>query len=190
MGSKTRAKLQQRRAIYKGRILSLEVDHIVEPSGKEVEREIVRHKGSVAILPVLADGRVVLVRQYRYAVDDELLEIPAGHIDPGESPDQAASRELIEETGYTAGTLQKIGEFFPTPGFTDERMHLYLATGLLPGAPVPEDDESIECVTLPFDEMLNLARKGEVADAKTLVALLWRHALDGQQLGFDNISSV
>ena len=130
-------------------------------------------------MPVTADGRLVLVRQYRYAVQQDLLEIPAGHIDPGESPDEAARRELIEETGYTAGTWRKLADFFPAPGFTDERMHLFLATGLRPGEPSPEDDESIECVSIPLEEALDLVRKGEVADAKTLVALLWREAFGG-----------
>ena len=179
MSSKSKAELRHRRTVYEGRILSLEVDRVVEPSGKEVDREVVRHRGSVGILPVTEDGRLVLVRQYRYAVQEDLLEIPAGHIDPGESPDEAARRELIEETGYTASTWRKLAEFFPAPGFTDERMHLFLATGLRAGEPSPEDDESIECVSIPLEEALDLLRTGAVADAKTLVALLWREALGG-----------
>lgn len=167
------------RNIYRGRVVQLDVDRIVEPSGMEVEREIVRHPGAAALLAVTGDGRVVLIRQFRYAAGETLLEVPAGTIDPGEAPEETAERELLEETGYHPGRLEKLAEFFPSPGILGERMHLFLATELEKREASPESDESLELVELPWERALALEPGKDVRDAKTIVALsfLSRHPL-------------
>jgi ADP-ribose diphosphatase len=177
--SSGKVRLLSSRNIYRGRIVNLEIDRIVEPSGNEVEREIVRHPGAAVLLPVTPEKRVVLVRQYRYAADEVMLEAPAGTIDPGESPEKTAHRELIEETGYRAGRLEKIAEFYPSPGILTELMHLYLATELEKGEAAPEADESLELVELPWEEAMALEPGREIRDAKTIIALsfLRRHPL-------------
>ena len=159
--------------------MHLDVDRVVEPSGMEVEREIVRHPGAAVLLPVAADGRVILIRQYRYAAGETLLEVPAGTIDPGETPEETAGRELLEETGYHAGRLEKLAEFFPSPGILAERMHLFLATELEKREACPDADESLEIVELPWERALALEPGKDVRDAKTIVALsfLRRHPL-------------
>lgn len=171
MSEPPRVRVVSSRSIYRGRVVNLDVDRIVEPSGKEVEREIIRHGGAAVLLPVTDDRRVVLIRQYRYAAGELMLEVPAGTIDPGESPEETAQRELLEETGYEARRLEKIAEFFPSPGILTELMHLYLATGLEEKAAAPEEDESIEIVELPFERALGLEPGREVRDAKTIIAL-------------------
>jgi ADP-ribose pyrophosphatase len=158
----------------------LDVDRIVEPSGMEVEREVVRHPGAAVLLPVTGEGRVVLIRQFRYAAGETLLEVPAGTIDPGESPEETARRELAEETGYHPGKIEKLAEFFPSPGILSERMHLFLATGLEKREASPESDESLEIVELTREQALALEPGRDVLDAKTIVALsfLGRRPLD------------
>ncbi|NMC20456.1 MAG: NUDIX hydrolase, partial [Thermogutta sp.] len=145
--------------------------YVDEPEG--LSRYVIRHHGAVGILPVLADGRIVMIRNYRAAVDEWLLEIPAGTMAPGESPDRTAHRELEEETGYTAGRMLKLAEFFPSPGISDERMTLYLAGDLVPGQARPEADEEIEVAVLTQAEALAALAAGTVRDAKTMIALLW-----------------
>lgn len=166
-----KARVVERRTLYSGRILKLDVDRVVEPSGHEVTREVVRHAGSVVLLPVTRDGKLVLVRQYRYAVDSFVLEVPAGTLDSGEEPEKAARRELAEETGYVAGRLDKLGEYHPSPGFLDELMHVYLAVDLEKGEPSPEEDEELELVELPLEQVYARASAGELRDGKTLVGL-------------------
>lgn len=151
--------------------MHLDVDRIVEPSGAEVEREVVRHPGAAVILPLTREGRVVLIRQFRYAAGETLLEVPAGTIDPGESPEETARRELAEETGYHPRKLEKLAEFFPSPGILTERMHLFLATELEMREASPEADESLEIVELPVERALALEPGKDVLDAKTIVAL-------------------
>ena len=159
--------------VYKGRILDLEIDRVRMPSGNEALREVVRHKGAVVVLPLHENGRVELVRQYRYPPDEILLELPAGKLDPGEQPRECAMRELAEETGWRAGEIHSLGSFFTTPGFSDEVLHAFVATGLEPASDVePDPDEAIEIVTMTVDETLDACLDGRVRDCKTLAVLL------------------
>jgi ADP-ribose pyrophosphatase len=166
------ARVLRHRRVYDGRVISLDVDEVSEPGGVRGTREVVRQSGSVAALPVLADGRVVLVRQYRYAVDARVWELPAGRRDPGETPEAGARRELEEEVGLRAGSLEPLAEFWTTPGFCDERMHLFRASELERVPPRPEPDEAIEQASFTLDEAMSMLRRGEIREGKTLVALL------------------
>jgi ADP-ribose pyrophosphatase len=160
------------RLVYEGRILDFEVDRVRLPSGVEAEREVVRHKGAVVVLPLHENGRIELVRQYRYPPDEILLELPAGKLDPGEEPRECAMRELAEETGWRAGEIHELGSFFTTPGFSDEVLHAFVATGLEPAPDVaPDPDEAIEIVTMTVDEALEACRDGTIRDGKTLATL-------------------
>lgn len=167
----SKARVVSRRSIYKGRVVELGVDRIVEPSGAEVEREIVRHRGAAVLLAVTPEKRVLFVRQYRYAAGEEMLEVPAGTLDPGERAEATASRELVEETGYFPRRLEKLAEFFPSPGILTELMHLFLATDLERRRAAPEEDEHLEILEIPWDEALALEPGRDVRDGKTLVAL-------------------
>ena len=158
---------------FTGKLLRLRVDRVALPSGRETTREVVEHPGAVAIVPLLPDGRVVLVRQYRHAVGAALLEVPAGTLDqPGESPEEAAARELAEETGYRAARLAPLVTFFPAPGFCTERLTVFLATGLTGGEQGPMEDEELTVETVALDAVPDLIARGELRDAKTLVGLL------------------
>ena len=158
--------------VYEGRILNLRIDHIVWPDGKKHLREVVEHRGAAAIVPVTQDKKVVLVRQYRYAVGTELLEIPAGTMEPEETPDKCAARELEEETGYKAREIKKIMEIFMVPGYSTEKITLYLAEGLAQSKMQTDEDEKINVETMPFDSALAKIRSGEIHDAKTICGLL------------------
>jgi len=158
--------------VHTGKVLDLDVDEVVEPGGVRGVREVVRQRGSVAALPVFDDSRVVLVRQYRYAVDAHVWELPAGRRDPGESPEDGARRELEEEVGLHAARLEPLLTFWTTPGFCDEVMHLFRATGLEPVPPRPEADENIEHATFTLDQAMAMIGRGEIREGKTLVALL------------------
>jgi ADP-ribose pyrophosphatase len=158
--------------VYRGRILNLEVDRVIEPSGAEVVREVVRHQGAAVILPLTHEGEVVLVRQFRYAVGRFLWEVPAGHIGSGETPEETARRELVEETGYRPQQLQKLTSVYPSPGFSDEVMHIFLATELEPGPASPEDDESIETGLFSVEKAMEMVSDGGIQDGKTLLSLM------------------
>ncbi len=166
------ARTLEHRRLYEGQVLALDLDQVEEPGGVRAAREVVRHRGSVAALPVHADGRVVLIRQYRYAVDQLVWEIPAGRLDPGETPAEGALREVEEEVGLQAGGLEPISVFFTTPGFCDEAMHLFRATDLREIPPRPEADERIEARAFSLEEARAMIQRGEVREGKTLVALL------------------
>jgi ADP-ribose pyrophosphatase len=160
------------RRIYSGHVLDLDLDEVEEPGGVRAQREVVRHRGSVAALPVHEDGSVVLVRQYRHAVGALVWELPAGRLDPGEEPVEGARRELEEEVGLRAVALEPLLTFFTTPGFCDEVMHLFRATGLSPVPARPEADERIEAGVFTLDAARAMIQRGEVREGKTLVALL------------------
>lgn len=143
------------------------------PDGKEHPRQVIRHPGAAVILPLLKDDRLVLVRNYRISVEEALLELPAGTLDPGEDPIQAAGRELAEETGYRAGSLELLAAFYSSPGILDERMHLFLATGLEPGPVALQAGEEVQPLVVSWEEGLRMIRTGGIRDAKTLVGLLY-----------------
>jgi ADP-ribose pyrophosphatase len=171
MCSQKNGEILEHRVAYEGRLLRLEVDRVAEPGGVQALREVVRHPGSAVVLPLTPEGRLVLVRQYRYAVGGFLWEAPAGHIEPGELPVQAACRELVEETGYYPNRLEKLLEFYPAPGFTDELMHLFFAGELEQKGPSPEADEKIEVKAFTLEEAQDMVASKKIRDAKTLVGL-------------------
>ena len=141
------------------------------PNGRRVEFDFVRHPGAAAVVPFLDDGRVLLIRQFRFATGGEIMEVPAGKLDPGEAPEVCAARELEEETGYRAGRLERLGSIWTTPGFCNEIIHLYAAFDLTPAEQRLEPDEIIELVPTPLEEALD-ALSGPVVDGKTATALL------------------
>ena len=160
------------RLLNQGRSFSFKTDEVELPNGKKTTRDIVDHPGAVAIVPVLDDGRIVLVRQYRYATGKDLLEIPAGTLEKGEAPDTCARRELKEETGYTAGSMKKILSMYMAPGYSNEVIHLYLATELKAGEQSIEEDEIIIFEPYGPDELLGMIEKNVIEDAKTIAGVL------------------
>ena len=159
--------------LYRGRKISLRIDDVRMPDGRETTRAVVSHPGAVAIVPLLPDGRVVLIRQYRHATGEVLLELPAGTRDqPGEAPVDTAARELVEETGYRAGWLEHLSDFYTAPGFCNELMSLYLATDLTVGDQNLMDDEAIAVEAFTVSEAIALIAEGAIRDAKTIVGLL------------------
>jgi ADP-ribose pyrophosphatase len=161
-----------RTIVYRGRKIQAAVDETLSPDGQVVRRDVVLHPGAVAILPVLDECHIVLLRNHRFILNEVLWEIPAGTLEPGESAEAAAPRELEEETGYRAGRWTKVLEFFPSPGVLSEKTHLYVARELTPGAMRPEIDEELEPQIVPWEQALTWALDGIIRDAKTLVALL------------------
>lgn len=160
------------RRIYKGRVVGLRVDTVQLPDGRVSQRELVEHSASVSIVPLDREMNVLLVRQYRKAVEQTLLEVTAGGLEEGEAPEDGARRELEEETGYIADHMEHLASFFMSPGYCDEEMHVFLATGLKEGQPHPESDESIEVVSVPIDSIPEMIQCGEIKDAKSIAALL------------------
>ncbi|HEX9943958.1 MAG TPA: NUDIX hydrolase [Thermoanaerobaculia bacterium] len=160
------------REIFRGRTIHVDVDRVRLPNGREMDMELVHHRGAAAVVPVLDDGTVLLVRQYRYATGGWLLEIPAGKLDSGESPETCAAREVEEETGYRPASLQPLGWIWTTPGFADEKIWLYLATGLQPTAQTLGDDEVLSLERMPLKEAVEKAARGEIHDGKSVCALL------------------
>jgi ADP-ribose pyrophosphatase len=167
-----RAELLDSRPIHDGRVVKLGIETVLLPNGKTTELEIIRHQGAAAVVPVDASGNVLLVRQYRHAVGGWLLEIPAGKLDPGETPEQCALRETEEEVGVKAGRLEPLGPIWTTPGFTDEQIWLFLATELEPGAQALEDDEPLMIEKMSLSDAIALIDNGEISDSKSIVALL------------------
>jgi len=158
--------------LFQSKLYRIEKTWQTGRSGQQLERHVIVHPGAVGILPLLDDGRVVLLRQYRVAVDAYLIELPAGTLEPGEEPIVTARRELIEETGYTAGKMEPLITFYSSPGILRERLHLFVATNLTPGESALEDGEDIELFIAEWDEIRDLIARGEITDAKTLIGLL------------------
>lgn len=173
-------KLIESQQVFKGLIFDVERDRLREENGMEITREIVRHNGGAGCLPLLDDGRVALVKQYRHPARRELLEIPAGKIEAGETPIECAAREIEQETGFRAGRIEKLADFYSTPGFCEERLHVFLATGLVPIKQNLDHDEFIEIVYLPLSEAVAMAERNEIEDSKTIIALLMASRLNLQ----------
>ncbi|MGH9404682.1 MAG: NUDIX hydrolase [Terriglobia bacterium] len=165
--------------VFAGRIIRVRVDRVREPGGVEADREIVSHPGSVVVLPVLPSGRVLLVRQFRYAAQQSLWELVAGGIDPGETPRASAARELAEETGYTARIFRPAFKFYPSPGILDEVMHLIEARDLTRGDARPEADERIQVKAFSVPELRKMTYSSRIKDGKTLAGILW--LVDGRR---------
>jgi ADP-ribose pyrophosphatase len=168
-----RAKILKSKILYKGKVFNLRQDRVSEPGAVVATRDIVVHRGSVVVLPVFPDGRVLLVRQYRHAIGGFLWELVAGRVEPGESRPAAARRELIEETGYTARRVGQMLEIFPSPGFITERMWIFLATGLQQGLAQPEEDERITPEMFQLAALEKMIRQGKLHDAKSVAAILF-----------------
>jgi ADP-ribose pyrophosphatase len=158
--------------IYEGRAVKLRVDTVEMPGGRKTTREIVEHGDCVAIVPIDADGNVILVSQFRKPVEKELLEIPAGGIEPGEDPVTTVRRELREEIGYLPRKVDRLGGFYSTPGYCTEYLYLYLATDLVPSPLQAEDTENIRLVRMPVSQVLSLITSGTICDAKSIAGLL------------------
>lgn len=158
--------------LYDGRLIGLRRDKVMLPNGRMSTREIVVHPGAVAIVPLLDDGRVILVKQYRYAVGKTLMEIPAGTLHPNETAEECALRELREEIGYTAGKLEHLTSIYIAPGYSTELIHVFLATNLTPASGETDEDEFIEPLAIPLDEAISQINEGKIQDAKTVAALL------------------
>jgi ADP-ribose pyrophosphatase len=157
--------------IYKGKVVTLNLETVTLPNGATVELEIVRHPGAAAIVPMKDDCTVILIRQFRLAAGWFIYEIPAGKLHPGENPKLCAERELEEEIGYRAGAIEKLETFFTAPGFTDEVMHLFKATNLVRTAQKLDHDEVLEVVEMPLEKAIAHIRDGAIRDAKTIVGL-------------------
>jgi len=168
-----RVRVLKSREIYKGRLIQVNVDSIIEPGGVRTEREVVHHAGSVVILAHAGVGRIVLVRQYRYPARESLWELVAGGLEPGEKPLAAARRELLEETGYRAQKCRLLFDFFPSPGILTEKMFLVEATKLTRSKARPDADERIEVGHFTPVQLMRMIKSGRIRDAKTLVGLMW-----------------
>jgi len=168
-----KAKTLSSQVVYAGKVFGIRRDEVIEPSGVRATREVITHPGSVVVLPVLTDGQVLLIQQYRYAARDYLWELVAGRIDAGETPEHAAERELIEETGYRATKFHTFLELFPSPGLLEEKMFLYMAEGLTAGKASPEEDEKIISRAFNHKQMEELLRNRKLRDAKSVAGILF-----------------
>src|SRR6266849_5982895 len=168
-----KAKVISSATIYEGPVFGIRRDVVIEPSGVRATREVVTHPGSVVVLPVLSDGKILLIRQYRHAARQYLWELVAGRIDPGETPKAAAARELMEETGYRAKRMRVFLDVFPTPGFLEERMFILLAEGLTAGEAEPEEYEKIISRAYDSKQLEEMIRTGKLRDAKSIAGILY-----------------
>lgn len=168
----SRSKILSTQKLYTGRTFEVLCDRVVEPSGRIVVRDVVRHSPAVVVFPMLSKNEIILIRQYRYATDEYLWELPAGGIEPGETIQQAGLRELEEETGYLAASLSELFSFYSAPGFTDEKMHVMLASSLTKSTPRPDDDENIEVHIISLEKAYAMLFGGVIIDAKSIASLL------------------
>lgn len=169
--------------IYSGKVVHLQVDEVLLPNGEKAQREIIKHPGAVAVIPINKDRKIVFVKQYRKALEKALLEIPAGKLEPGEAPETTAIRELEEETGYTTEYLSFVTSFYTSPGFADECMHIYMTDELqrLENPVAGDEDEFIEIVELTLDEAIKCVETEHIHDAKTNYAVLYLQSLRNSQ---------
>jgi ADP-ribose pyrophosphatase len=168
-----KAKIFKSQMIYEGKVFGVRADQVAEPNGVTATRVVITHPGSVVVLPVLNDGRIVMIEQYRHATRQYLWELVAGRIDKGETLKRAAARELKEETGYTAKRLTEILDVWPTPGFLEERMHIFLAQELSEGQASPEDDEKIISRAYTVQELKQMMKTGKLRDGKSIAGILY-----------------
>jgi ADP-ribose pyrophosphatase len=166
-------KVLSKKVKYEGPVFGVRRDYVIEPNGVKAMRDMVTHPGSVVVLPVFANGRILLIRQFRYVTGMFLWELVAGRKDPGETFLRAAHRELAEETGYTAKRMRKLMDVFPTPGFVTERMVIFLAAGLKEGKARPEEDEKIEQRVFRLSQAEQWIRAGKIRDAKSIAGILY-----------------
>lgn len=164
-------KLVKSQEIFKGEVITLKVDTIELSSGRRTEREIISHRGAVGLIPVDENGKITLVKQYRHAVDKYLLEIPAGKLDKGEKPLDCARRELMEEVGEEAETIDELARFYTTPGYSNEFFYLYIALGLKKGEAYQPEEEITGQIEVTFDEAIEMIKSGEIVDGKTIAAV-------------------
>lgn len=157
--------------LYEGKLLNLRVDTVELPDKKYSKREVIEHPGGVGIIPVTEDDSIILVKQYRKAVERFLLEIPAGKLELNEEPRETAQRELKEETGYEAGRMEYLLEFYTSPGFTNEKIYLFLATDLIEGEANPDSGEFIEYEKHKIDDLIKMVERGEIKDSKTIIGI-------------------
>ncbi|NOU99291.1 NUDIX hydrolase [Paenibacillus planticolens] len=157
-------------SIFKGRVISLQVDTVTLPNGETATREIVKHPGAVAVIPLIGD-KMIVVEQYRKPLEKSQVEIPAGKLDKGEEPLKAALRELEEETGYRSEHVRLVSSFSTSPGFADEIIHLYIAENLIKGNAHPDEDEFLECEAITLEQAKQYMRDGRISDAKTIMAV-------------------
>jgi ADP-ribose pyrophosphatase len=179
-----RERLISSRRVFEGRLLAVQVDEVELPGGTRAQREIVaRHPGAAVIAPLLPEGKVVMLRHYRHAAGKVLLELPAGILNPGESPEECAHRELIEETGYAAGKLRHLFSAYLSPGYSSELAHFFLATGLRAQGTAPTEDEPVELAILPLAEAVAMVARGEVQNAAAVCGLLAAARWGGEASG-------
>ncbi|WP_425061141.1 ADP-ribose pyrophosphatase [Sporomusa carbonis] len=164
-------KLIKTTRLFEGKVINLRRDEVMLPSGRTGTREVVEHPGAVAVVPMTKDGKVIMVRQFRHPVQQVILEVPAGKLDPGERPEACALRELAEETGFVANKLRKLTSMYTTPGFSNEIIHLYLAEDLVESNKQPDEDEFINTELYTTEQIRDMIASGEICDAKSLVAL-------------------
>lgn len=164
--------VNRRTTLHKGCVFTFDQENISLSNGATIDLEVIRHPGAAAIVPLLNPDTVLLLRQYRHALGNTILEIPAGTVDPEETAEICAKRELIEETGFSGGHWDRLGEITPVPGYSDERIHLFMAASLKPDRQNLDHDELIEVVRVPFDQALHMVFQGEIQDAKSITGLL------------------
>ena len=178
-------------SIFDGVLLHVKRDTVELPNGKEATREWIKHPGASSVIPILPDGRIILVRQYRYPIGEVTLEVPAGKLDaPDEDPLVCAERELSEETGYTAARITKLTTIATTVGFSNEKIHLYAAEGLTPGKQHTDEDEFINVVKVPLEEAVAMTRDGRIVDAKSVISILMLDAQQNENLCLISIRST
>ena len=166
-----RAGINTKKTLHKGKVFSLVSENITLANGLTVDMDVIRHPGASAIVPFRGRDTLILIRQYRHAIGDHIWEIPAGTLDPGETPIDCAKRELIEETGYSAENWQTLGEITPVPGYSDERVHLFMATGLTPAQQKLDPDEILDVQEVKLSQAVEMVYCGKIQDGKTISAL-------------------